>query len=391
MAASGSYKLAGFLQKKGAKGMIKGWKKRFFILFPDNIIRYYDEFGFINLNDVEQVRPSATIDHMFEVVTPTRVYELQAGSAEEQESWVSTLKAAMANESPSPAAVSSSSSSADSSAEVERLRSEVNLLQSDKNTLQSQLSAKDAEIEKLKAELALAKSAKSSSAAAPAAATTDAQPASLEPNNEPKKALPINDEPLSAVMTLLNSADESDRLKGIQEGEQTPAFESKLTDMLADASEAVQEAAARELWSRQKDSHCGKTVESLRDEVRGHSMVDGKSTGMTLTLGPERALKALDVLVKFAPDDEKEQLQSLIDQMVIIESKIDDADPPPGSVEFVETVTKGKYVYEVHRAGCKDHALAFLKKRQVDKKLYYIEVETPEGTFGRDVEGMYDL
>jgi len=116
MAAAGSYKLAGFLQKKGAKGMIKGWKKRFFILFPDNIIRYYDEFGFINLNDVEQVRPSATIDHMFEVVTPTRVYELQAGSAEEQESWVSTLKAAMANESAGPAAASSSST--DSSAEV---------------------------------------------------------------------------------------------------------------------------------------------------------------------------------------------------------------------------------------------------------------------------------
>mmetsp|Transcript_24154 Transcript_24154/g.60470 ORF Transcript_24154/g.60470 Transcript_24154/m.60470 type:complete len:389 (+) Transcript_24154:150-1316(+) len=388
MAAAGSYKLAGFLQKKGAKGMIKGWKKRFFILFPDNIIRYYDEFGFINLNDVEQVRPSATIDHMFEVVTPTRVYELQAGSAEEQESWVSTLKAAMANESAGPAAASSSST--DSSAEVERLRSEVNLLQSDKNTLQSQLSAKDAEIEKLKAELALAKSAKSSSAAAPAAASTDAEPVNQATNKEPKKTVP-SDEPLSAVMTLLNSDDEADRLKGIQEGEQTPVFESKLTDMLADSSEAVQEAAARELWSRQKDSHCGKTVESLRDEVRGHSMVDGKSTGMTLTLGPERALKALDVLVKFAPDDEKEQLQTLIDQMVIIESKIDDADPPPGSVEFVETVTKGKYVYEVHRAGCKDHALAFLKKRQVDKKLYYIEVETPEGTFGRDVEGMYDL
>jgi len=266
----------------------------------------------------------------------------------------------------------------------------VNLLQSDKNTLQSQLSAKDAEIEKLKAELALAKSAKSSSAAAPAAASTDAEPVNQATNKEPKKTVP-SDEPLSAVMTLLNSDDEADRLKGIQEGEQTPVFESKLTDMLADSSEAVQEAAARELWSRQKDSHCGKTVESLRDEVRGHSMVDGKSTGMTLTLGPERALKALDVLVKFAPDDEKEQLQTLIDQMVIIESKIDDADPPPGSVEFVETVTKGKYVYEVHRAGCKDHALAFLKKRQVDKKLYYIEVETPEGTFGRDVEGMYDL
>jgi PH domain len=71
------FQLAGFLQKKGAKGMIKGWKKRFFILFPDNIIRYYDEFGFINLNDVEEVRPSNSGDHLFEVVTPTRVYELQ--------------------------------------------------------------------------------------------------------------------------------------------------------------------------------------------------------------------------------------------------------------------------------------------------------------------------
>jgi hypothetical protein len=193
-------------------------------------------------------------------------------------------------------------------------------LKSDKQTLQAQLSEQNAGIEKLKAELAAAKKASSSSSSSSSstpvatpttASTTDAEnttPPSAEVTTSAETATPPAAEEADPVKALLDSSDEEARLKGIAQGDTSAAFEAKLTDLLADSSDKVQEAAARELWSRQKDSHCGKTVESLRDEVRGHSMVDGKSTGMTLTLGPDRALKALDVLVKFAPEEEKKQV-----------------------------------------------------------------------------------
>ena len=37
----------------------------------------------------------------------------------------------------------------------------------------------------------------------------------------------------------------------------------------------------------------------------------------------------------------------------------------------------------------RDGAMAYLKTRTVSQRLYYIVVETPEGNFGRDINGFY--
>lgn len=49
----------------------------------------------------------------------------------------------------------------------------------------------------------------------------------------------------------------------------------------------------------------------------------------------------------------------------------------------------GKNTYECYKAPDKACALAFLKTKTVTKPLYYIAVDTPEGSFGRDVNGCY--
>lgn len=49
----------------------------------------------------------------------------------------------------------------------------------------------------------------------------------------------------------------------------------------------------------------------------------------------------------------------------------------------------GKNTYECYKAPDKACALAFLKTKTVTKPLYYIAVDTPEGSFGRDINGCY--
>lgn len=49
----------------------------------------------------------------------------------------------------------------------------------------------------------------------------------------------------------------------------------------------------------------------------------------------------------------------------------------------------GVSVYEVYTGPDKASASAFLKTKPVTRKFYYIVVETPEGNFGRDINGFY--
>ncbi len=49
----------------------------------------------------------------------------------------------------------------------------------------------------------------------------------------------------------------------------------------------------------------------------------------------------------------------------------------------------GISTYEVYTAPDKASAMAYLKTRLVTQRLYYIVVETPEGNFGRDINGFY--
>lgn len=45
--------------------------------------------------------------------------------------------------------------------------------------------------------------------------------------------------------------------------------------------------------------------------------------------------------------------------------------------------------YEVYRAGNAESAKDFLKSKKVDENKYYIKVETPEGNWGVDIDGLY--
>ncbi|WP_329259913.1 CHAT domain-containing protein [Actinoallomurus sp. NBC_01490] len=69
-------------------------------------------------------------------------------------------------------------------------------------------------------------------------------------------------------------------------------------------------------------------------------------------------------------------------------------EPEPGAATgqptfvFHETNQNGA-VYETYRAADAEAAKAFLMTKQVDKRLYYIVVETPRGNWGMDIEGLY--
>lgn len=49
----------------------------------------------------------------------------------------------------------------------------------------------------------------------------------------------------------------------------------------------------------------------------------------------------------------------------------------------------GQYTYEYYRAGSAEEAKCFLQQTEVTKPLYYVMVETPEGKWGRDKDGMF--
>ena len=63
----------------------------------------------------------------------------------------------------------------------------------------------------------------------------------------------------------------------------------------------------------------------------------------------------------------------------------------PSKVKYSETVkgNDGVSIYEVYTGPDKASAVAFLKGKPVDKRLYYVVVDTPEGSFGRDINGFY--
>lgn len=60
-------------------------------------------------------------------------------------------------------------------------------------------------------------------------------------------------------------------------------------------------------------------------------------------------------------------------------------------VRYAETVrgNDGTSTYEVYKGPDKASAVAFLKTKPVAKQLYYVVVDTPEGSFGRDINGFY--
>ncbi|MBN1777733.1 MAG: hypothetical protein JW811_06380 [Clostridiales bacterium] len=56
----------------------------------------------------------------------------------------------------------------------------------------------------------------------------------------------------------------------------------------------------------------------------------------------------------------------------------------------VKNSAHGTFVYMVYTAPNKASAMAFLENETVSQHHYYIVVETPEGAFGRDIDGIYE-
>ena len=52
-------------------------------------------------------------------------------------------------------------------------------------------------------------------------------------------------------------------------------------------------------------------------------------------------------------------------------------------------ITRQTMIYRIHRGPDAETAKAFLAQHPVHKPLYYIIVETPEGNYGRDIDGIY--
>ena len=61
------------------------------------------------------------------------------------------------------------------------------------------------------------------------------------------------------------------------------------------------------------------------------------------------------------------------------------------NVKFRETLTQDQYTYECYDGKTKADAMEFLKDKEVTKGLYYVCVYTPEGNFGRDINGIYEM
>ena len=105
-------------------------------------------------------------------------------------------------------------------------------------------------------------------------------------------------------------------------------------------------------------------------------------------MGREKAIRALDTLSDCAPDEpSRTAIAEIAKREVIIAERIQDLDT--ASVQFARTEQRKQFTYELYQAPNREQALAFLKRKVVTKQHYYVEVETPDGTFGRDLNGIY--
>ena len=60
------------------------------------------------------------------------------------------------------------------------------------------------------------------------------------------------------------------------------------------------------------------------------------------------------------------------------------------NVKFNKKYQEGPFTYECYLAKNKADAMAFFFFNTVGKSLYYIVVDTREGNFGRDINGIYE-
>jgi ribosomal protein S27E len=65
------------------------------------------------------------------------------------------------------------------------------------------------------------------------------------------------------------------------------------------------------------------------------------------------------------------------------------AKAPKPSLTSLGTQRRNQYTYEYYRASSPEEARYFLDQTYITLPLYYVMVETPEGTWGRDKDGMF--
>ncbi len=100
-ASSDDGNICGYLNKKGEKGIVKLWRKRWFQMTKDSIEYYEKEKGAlkgeIKLANIMDILPGSS-PFSFNIISKTgRIYELQASKRDEMEKWSKAIKTARNN------------------------------------------------------------------------------------------------------------------------------------------------------------------------------------------------------------------------------------------------------------------------------------------------------
>ena len=115
--------------------------------------------------------------------------------------------------------------------------------------------------------------------------------------------------------------------------------------------------------------------------------------------GTERPFEAFITGIDFTLDEYRKaeaafekhggMLKNHLEPDASVKAPDGNGDPSRVTYSGTEKGNDGVSVYEVYKAQDKESAVAFLKTKTVTRGMYYIVVDTPEGSFGRDINGLY--
>ena len=138
---------------------------------------------------------------------------------------------------------------------------------------------------------------------------------------------------------------------------------------------------------------------SYTTEYGGHMECQAPGGGPTYQSGEKKPISRREAALEYPCDffqPKEKPLRAAARQRPLTQggassllSRIFGGKQHPG-VKFKEKAVKGRNTYEVYTAKTKDEALEFLRGKSVSKKLHYIVVETPEGKWGLDIDGIYE-
>lgn len=158
-------------------------------------------------------------------------------------------------------------------------------------------------------------------------------------------------------------------------------------DLLVHPNTELRSEAAKVLWKCSHETHIRSVFGVLTGQYSG-----SKFSGTSLFSNEAKSI--VENLRKYCPPERRELLEQLIldsfgPTFAGVEKKAS-----PDKVYFKETTVKPtpfgiSQTYEVYTGKCKMDALAFLEKKRVEIRNYYIVVETPEGNWGKDCMGIY--